>query len=66
MGDDRNNREMVYVQFSGKVDCCAHCPYFKAVLDSCAALPGEGYGKLLNDINYRNSSEKISQQCPFR
>lgn len=72
MGDDRNNKEMVYVQFSGRIDCCAHCPYYKeelemgAVLNSCGALPGEGYDKLLNDINYRNSTEKISQRCPFR
>ena len=79
MGDDRetytgNDRETVYVHrvFSGKVDCCADCPYYEednqmgAILISCAALPGKGYDKLLDDISWRDSSKKISQRCPFR
>lgn len=79
MGDGRetytgNDRETVYVRkvFSGKVDCCADCPYYKednqmgAILISCDALPGKGYDKLLDDISWRNSSKEISRCCPFR
>lgn len=79
MGDGRetytgNDRETVYVRrtFSGKVDCCADCPYYEednqmgAVLISCSALPGKGYDKLIDDITWRNSSTNISQRCPFR
>ncbi len=74
MGDDRENKETVYVHaaFSGKVDCCAHCPCYEednqmgAVLISCKALPGHGYDRLLGDITWRNSNKEISQYCPFR
>lgn len=79
MGDDRetytnNDRETVYVVklFADKVDCCAKCPYYEednqmgAVLIFCKALHGKGYDKLLGDISWRNSSQQISQCCPFR
>ena len=79
MGDGRetytgSDKETVYVRrvFSGKVDCCANCPYYEednemgAVIISCAALPGKGYENVLEDISWRDSPKKISQRCPFR
>ena len=74
MGDERENKDTVYVHavFSGRIDCCANCPYYEednqmgAVLISCKALPGKGYDRLLEDISWRTSNKEISQRCPYR
>lgn len=64
------NKMLVKKVIEKEVSCCYECPYYHADQDMSATLcwcelRGKAYNAILPDINWKNASYKISEDCPW-